>query len=95
MRSHLAKSGLDVSLVKEVRGTTTGSASITVVDGTGENCILIVGGANEKMTGEENVLNGVPKDAYHLAVFQLESPLEAVRNHVKKLHENKALVGHE
>jgi ribokinase len=89
MRTYLAENGIDVSLIQEAPNTTTGSASITVVDESGENCILIVGGANDCMTGEEEI---VAAKGLHLAVFQLESPMDAVEKHFRTLHADGAQV---
>jgi ribokinase len=82
MRDYLAASEIDISLIQEAQNTTTGSASITVVEESGENCILIVAGANDCMTGWEEV----SFEEYHLVVFQLESPIGAVMRHAIRQH---------
>jgi ribokinase len=82
--NHLQKNGLDVANIKVVEGKTTGSASITVVKDSGENCIMIVGGANEEMNGEEDYFHEGDEEVTKVSVFQLESPLKAVLAHIKK-----------
>lgn len=48
----LNKNGVDISHIKNINGDTTGHAIIQV-DKTGQNCILLYGGANQKITTEQ------------------------------------------
>ncbi len=48
----LADNGIDTSLIKAVPGEMTGHAIIQI-DRTGQNCILLYGGANQRITRED------------------------------------------
>ena len=70
------ESGVDVSLVKVEKGVSTGVAPI-FVDAKAENCIVVVGGANNRVTPDdvERGLAGLP--ALRAVLLQLEIPLDA------------------
>ncbi|WP_425558552.1 ribokinase [Catenulispora subtropica] len=72
----LSADGIDTSLVRQASGTPTGTALITV-DAAGDNCIVVVPGANATWDapGEADVV-ALKQAAVVLA--QLEIPLDAV-----------------
>ncbi len=72
----LAGSRVNVSRVHRTPGLPTGTATIPVEDGSGENLIIVVPGANEVLTPED-----VDVEPVHRAVvllLQLEVPMETV-----------------
>lgn len=72
----LAGSRVNVSRVHRTPGLPTGTATIPVEDGSGENLIVVVPGANEALTPED-----VDVEPVHRAVvllLQLEVPMETV-----------------
>jgi ribokinase len=71
--ARLARRGVDVSRVRVVAGQATGQAWITVEDGSSENMIVVVPGANEHL-GELDLPLG-PGD---VLLMQLEVPMGAV-----------------
>ena len=73
----LSSVGVDVSGVHATTGVPTGSATIPVEEGTGENLIVVVPGANGGMTPEDAGM-GVVIFA-DVVLLQLEIPMEAVR----------------
>ena len=73
----LAAAGVDVAHVRATAGVPTGSATIPVEDGTGENLIVVVPGANERLTPEDADVEPVRRAA--VLLLQLEVPLGAVQ----------------
>ncbi|HZT37387.1 MAG TPA: ribokinase [Bryobacteraceae bacterium] len=78
LKASLAAAGVDVSFVHGTRSAPTGVAFIWV-DGQGQNSIVVAPGANTAvraadMEGLRSVFRGAA-----LALFQLETPLDAVR----------------
>jgi ribokinase len=74
----LRENGIDTAHVRACPGETTGVALITVDDSTGENTIIVAGGANQRLTADdvEQARDAIARaDAL---LMQLESPLEAV-----------------
>ncbi|TQN41047.1 ribokinase [Blastococcus colisei] len=72
----LASSRVDVSGVHRTPGVPTGSATIPVEEGTGENLIVVVPGANAELTPDD-----VDVDPVHRAdvlLLQLEVPMDTV-----------------
>lgn len=72
----LAGSRVNVSRVHRTKGVPTGSATIPVEDGSGENLIVVVPGANAELTPED-----ADAESVHRAVvllLQLEVPLATV-----------------
>jgi ribokinase len=69
--------GMDVSHVKRVAGTPSGVATI-LVDESGENCILIVKGANGELSPADVERAGEALKTCDLILLQLEVPLETV-----------------
>lgn len=83
----LKKSGVDTSAICIRNGVATGTASVWV-DGDGENRILIVGGANDHLQKEDNPAF----DGYgHIAIFQLENPVDVVLDRIKAAHDQHAM----
>lgn len=77
LSNSLQASGVDVSAVRAVGGVSTGVALIWV-DRSGQNSIVVASGANSSVTPEMIAgLAGVYEDAA-CALFQLETPLDAV-----------------
>jgi ribokinase len=77
LKDSLMASGVDVACVREVAGVATGVALIWV-ERTGQNSIVVASGANSEVTPEMIAgLDAVYQDA-SCALFQLETPLDAV-----------------
>ncbi|NEK86124.1 ribokinase [Blastococcus saxobsidens] len=72
----LAASRVNVRRVLRTVGTPTGSATIPVEDGSGENLIVVVPGANARLTVEDVDVPSV-RDA-RVVLLQLEVPMAAV-----------------
>ena len=72
----LAGSRVDVSRVHPTPGLPTGSATIPVEDGSGENLIVVVPGANEALTPED--VDVEPVHRAEVLLLQLEVPLATV-----------------
>ncbi|MFD2092929.1 ribokinase [Blastococcus deserti] len=72
----LAASRVDVSRVHRTPGAPTGSATIPVEDGTGENLIVVVPGANAALTPEDAGVGSVRRAA--VVLLQLETPMATV-----------------
>jgi ribokinase len=78
----LQNDGVDVAMVKRVEGISTGIASITV-DASGNNCIIVVPGANYKLSiGDLEASYEVIQNS-EVVVAQLEVPIEAVKFAIK------------
>jgi ribokinase len=73
----LAASRVNVSRVHRTRGVPTGSATIPVEEGSGENLIVVVPGANGEVTPEDADVEPVHRAT--VLLLQLEIPLDAVR----------------
>jgi ribokinase len=73
----LASSRVDVSRVHRTPGVPTGSATIPVEDGSGENLIVVVPGANTALTPEDADVESVRRA--DVVLLQLEVPLETVQ----------------
>ena len=74
--SALAASRVDVRAVLRTAGVPTGSATIPVEDGSGENLIVVVPGANARLTPADVDVPSV-REA-RVVLLQLEVPLPAV-----------------
>jgi ribokinase len=72
----LAGSRVNVSRVLPTAGVPTGSATIPVEDGTGENLIVVVPGANAALTEEDADVDSVRRAA--VVLLQLEVPMATV-----------------
>ncbi|WP_448626531.1 ribokinase [Geodermatophilus sp. URMC 64] len=73
----LAEARVDVSRVHRTPGVPTGSATIPVEQGTGENLIVVVPGANAALTPEDAVAEPVRRA--DVVLLQLEVPLATVQ----------------
>ncbi len=73
----LSKAGVDISRIIRRQGTTTGIALITV-NSDGDNCIVVISGANATLSCSD-IDNNIDllKEA-DIIIFQLEIPLETV-----------------
>jgi len=77
LKAKLKDNGVDTIYIDEVEGVSTGTALI-VVEGNGENRILVVPGANSKITNKDiDSAHQALKDA-RILVTQLETPLESI-----------------
>lgn len=74
----LRSDSVDVAWVKRVEGVATGIASITV-DASGNNCIIVVPGANNMLTIENLQASLEAIQQAEVVVAQLEVPIETVR----------------
>jgi ribokinase len=72
----LAESRVNVTLVQRTPGVPTGTATIPVEEGSGENLIVVVPGANAELKPEDADAPSVRRAA--VVLLQLEVPLEAV-----------------
>jgi len=78
----MEEDGIDVSGVKRLNGVNTGTATIIVEGGSGENRILFTPGANFSLKPNDEL---VPGDNYgNVVIFQLETPLDVVLHHMRK-----------
>lgn len=79
LQSALHKSGVDTTNVREVEGTTTGSATIIVDEGAGgENRILFVPGAGFKGMDDAKEVLGRSSKTPNVVVLQGEIPRDTV-----------------
>jgi len=74
---HLDESGVDTRFVRRVAGVSSGVATI-LVDSHGENCILIVKGANGELSPADIEAASDTLKTCDLILLQLEAPLETV-----------------
>jgi ribokinase len=72
----LADSRVNVGRVRRTPGIPTGSATIPVEDGTGENLIVVVPGANAALTPEDVAVDSVRRA--RVVLLQLEVPMPTV-----------------
>jgi ribokinase len=72
----LAGSRVNVSRVHRTPGVPTGSATIPVEEGSGENLIVVVPGANAALTPEDADVESVRRA--RVVLLQLETPMETV-----------------
>jgi len=77
----LADARVNVSRVHRTPGVPTGSATIPVEEGTGENLIVVVPGANAELRPEDADVDSVERAT--VLLLQLEVPLETVRAAVR------------
>jgi ribokinase len=73
----LADSRVNVSRVHRTPGVPTGSATIPVEEGSGENLIVVVPGANAELTPDDAVADPVRRA--DVVLLQLEVPLATVQ----------------
>src|SRR3954470_22301443 len=73
----LAESRVNVSRVHRTPGVPTGTATIPVEQGTGENLIVVVPGANAELTPEDALAD--PARRADVVLLQLEVPLQTVQ----------------
>ncbi len=73
----LAAAGVDVAGVRTTPGVPTGTATIPVEDGTGENLIVVVPGANGRVAAADVEVDAVR--SADVVLLQLEIPLAAVQ----------------
>jgi ribokinase len=76
-RAALAALGVDVALVRTTPREPTGSATIPVEDGSGENLIVVVPGANAALGPADVEVDAVRRA--DVVLLQLEVPLPAVQ----------------
>ncbi len=76
MQAALAECRVNVSRVHRTAGVPTGSATIPVESGSGENLIVVVPGANAALTPED--VDVAPVQRADVLLLQLEVPVETV-----------------
>jgi ribokinase len=72
----LEDAGVDVGRVQRTTGVPTGSATIPVEQGSGENLIVVVPGANGELRPADVTVESVPRAG--VLLLQLEVPMETV-----------------
>ena len=72
----LANDGVDVTAVRKIEREMTGTATIIVEEGTGENRILFAPGANFALSATDDLVG--PPGFGNVALFQLEMPVDVV-----------------
>jgi ribokinase len=77
LRGVLEAEGVGVSGVRLTPGASTGVAQICIVGG--DNSIIVAPGANASLTPEDLRASSALFEGAHIALFQLEVPLETVR----------------
>lgn len=87
----LGKEGIDVTGMTQDAYAPTGLASITV-DNHGENCIVVVSGANSKLSVQDIATHEATIAAADVLLVQLETPLNTVRAAVKIAAKNNIKV---
>lgn len=85
-RDAFRAAGVKLDGVGEVAATSTGLAIIEV-DRTGENHIIIIAGANARMTPEVIADSGAIIERSDICLLQLEIPLATVEAAAKRTHE--------
>jgi len=85
LRTALRSNKIDDSHVSTIVGKPSGVASI-LVDSSGQNSIVLAGGANDSLSPEhiDAGLNLIQQA--HIVVLQLESPLATIRHAIKLAH---------
>jgi ribokinase len=76
MQAALAECRVNVSRVQRTPGVSTGTATIPVEAGSGENLIVVVPGANAALTPED--VDVAPVHRADVVLLQLEVPMETV-----------------
>lgn len=84
-RAVLAAEGIDTTHLHTMAGTPTGVAMI-LVDGAGQNCIALAGGANALLDTAQVDAAAALIEGAALFVCQLESPLAVVRHAIAIAH---------
>lgn len=78
LRSVLSREGVDLTALRAAAGVASGVALITVDDASGENTIVVAGGANRCVTSEDiEGVAGLIRSA-DVILMQLEVPIEPV-----------------
>jgi ribokinase len=90
LKASLAKAGADVSAVMSTPSEPTGVALIWV-DRAGQNSIVVASGANNALTPADLTATRASFAGARCALFQLESPLESVREGLAIAREDGAL----
>lgn len=77
LRAGLEGEGVDVSHVRVDEEAASGTAMI-IVDGTGDNSIVVAPGANGRLTVADVEACNLPESSYDAVLAQLEVPLEVI-----------------
>ncbi|MBP5360152.1 MAG: ribokinase [Bacteroidaceae bacterium] len=83
----LRSEGIDTRHVTRTEGVASGVATITV-DKSGENCIVVAGGANMLLSPEDIAKAAEEIRSASLLLMQLETPLPALIEAARLAHEN-------
>jgi ribokinase len=73
--THLAEAGVDTSAIVRLEHAPTGTAYISV-SASGENMIVVVGGANRAVSAEH--ISKHATDSHRVVLAQLETPVDAI-----------------
>jgi ribokinase len=73
--AHLAEAGVDTSAIAQLVDAPTGTAYISV-SASGENMIVVVGGANRAVSAEH--ISKHATDSHRAVLAQLETPVDAI-----------------
>jgi ribokinase len=76
MRDNVASTGCDVSGLKSVPGAS--GVALIFVSSSGQNCIVVVPGANGTLTAANIEAEAAALDGAGIVLLQLENPVEAV-----------------
>ncbi len=92
LKPTLEKSGVSTAGVEEIQGVQTGTATILVDEGSnGENRILVVPGANAKVTGMDKIHENATRDGHpEVVVMQGEIPQSTVLQLLKAFNSSKS-----
>lgn len=86
LRKALGREGVDLTALRTAADVSTGVALITVDEQSGENTIVVVGGANMRVTPEDvRGVGGLIRSA-EVLLMQLEVPVDAVEAATAQAH---------
>ncbi|BCS31839.1 ribokinase [Luteitalea sp. TBR-22] len=91
LRQGLAEEGIDVTAV-DVRGGLASGVALITVDGSGENSIVVVPGANGTLADADIMLAAPQLTAARVLLLQLEVPVTAVTLAAQVASESGAIV---
>lgn len=79
--------GINTQFIQQTQGTPTGMASITV-NGQGENSIVVISGANWKLSAADIHKNSKIFEDADILLTQLETPMDSVEAAIKIARDN-------
>lgn len=87
--NELARLSVDISNVQVLDGFTTGVAPITVDETTGENLIVVIGGANNEFDLTSSSIEAIKNS--QISIFQNEIKLETTKAAIKVAYESGSM----